>query len=352
MRLLIESCVWVLVVVLAVALRTVSRWLSKRSLRGLNPDDYFMLFLTLTYTSVVVTLNHLAYKEHVISQEGQTTEVQILVGKLWTAVELLMMFTVWGVKICMLLLYSRITELLPENIAVRATAVYVVCTYFVVLIVFCTTLCKPFNTFWAPLAEQPPSCYIWTKYYIVHYTFNASSDLMIICIPITIVVRAHFNLARKLLLIGVFGIGALTIVAATLNKYYNFVAPASSGVFIPWYIREDSMAMLVANILLCRPALKKMFSWHIFQEWPRTFKETERDLVSLTATSPSRTTNTGGEKDESFNPMTDTRCVFMSVPGSLQQECEQISGSIPTLEWRRKGSSRSERLQNRRFSLA
>ncbi|RDW61650.1 hypothetical protein BP5796_11542 [Coleophoma crateriformis] len=215
-----------------------------------------------------------------------------------------------------------IRELLPENIAVRATGAYVVCTYFIVLIVFCTTLCKPFDTFWAPLAEQP------------------------------LIIRAHFNLARKLLLVGVFGIGALTIVAATLNKYYNFVAPASSGTFIPWYIREESMAMLVANLLLCRPALKTMFSWHIFQEWPRTHKETDRDLVSLTAKTTSRTTNTGGEKDEHFDLLTIPPCVFMSVPESLQHECEQRSGSIPILEWRRTASSVSGDLPSRSFSLA
>ncbi|RDW56649.1 hypothetical protein BP5796_13114 [Coleophoma crateriformis] len=69
------------------------------------------------------------------------------------------------------------------------------------------------------------------------------------------------------MLLGLFSLGILTIIAATINKYYNFTDPYNFSTFIPWYIREISMAMLVANLVLCRPALRTIFHGFELPEW-------------------------------------------------------------------------------------
>ncbi|RDW59953.1 hypothetical protein BP6252_13040 [Coleophoma cylindrospora] len=63
-----------------------------------------------------------------------------------------------------------------------------------------------------------------------------------------------YNKITKLLLIGIFGLGLLTIVAATMTRYYNFANPLSISEALPWYFRECSTAMLASNLVLCRPA--------------------------------------------------------------------------------------------------
>jgi hypothetical protein len=48
------------------------------------------------------------------------------------------------------------------------------------------------------------------------------------------------------------------ILAAVLNRYYNFSIPFSP-IFLNWYVGELSTAVFVANIPLCWPLLRRIF---------------------------------------------------------------------------------------------
>lgn len=63
---------------------------------------------------------------------------------------------------------------------------------------------------------------------------------------------------RKLILCGVFSLGGFVILAAVLNRYYNFTIPYSP-IFLNWYVGELSTAVFVANIPLCWPLLRRLF---------------------------------------------------------------------------------------------
>lgn len=60
------------------------------------------------------------------------------------------------------------------------------------------------------------------------------------------------------MLCGVFSLGIFVILAALLNRYYNFTIPYSL-IFLNWYVGELSTAVFVANIPLCWPLLRRVF---------------------------------------------------------------------------------------------
>jgi hypothetical protein len=53
-------------------------------------------------------------------------------------------------------------------------------------------------------------------------------------------------------------LGGFVILAAVLNRYYNFSIPYSP-IFLNWYVGELSTAVFVANIPLCWPLLRRIF---------------------------------------------------------------------------------------------
>lgn len=73
-----------------------------------------------------------------------------------------------------------------------------------------------------------------------------------------ILIALMLNLHRKLILCGIFSLGIFVILAAVLNRYYNFSIPYSP-IFLNWYVGELSTAVFVANIPLCWPLLRCVF---------------------------------------------------------------------------------------------
>ena len=83
-------------------------------------------------------------------------------------------------------------------------------------------------------------------------------------IPIPLLVKAQLKRRRKIVLIGVMSLGFFTIVAAILNKYFNFASPLTTQYQL-WYIREASTAIYVANLMCWWPLLRKLFGLKAFQ---------------------------------------------------------------------------------------
>lgn len=61
----------------------------------------------------------------------------------------------------------------------------------------------------------------------------------------------------------VFSLGIFIILAAILNKYYNFSNPLTT-VYQLWYIREASVAIFVVNLICWWPLLRKVFGVKAF----------------------------------------------------------------------------------------
>jgi hypothetical protein len=167
-----------------------------------------------------------------------------------------MLNVIYVLKGCILVMYSRLTLGLREERAVKAVAVYVVIGWTATELAFFLA-CRPFYGYWA-MPPPSPQCSTLQHYAMTQAVFNITSDACMLLIPLPLVIRMKIPLRKKLTLIVVLSMGIFVILAAILTKVYNL-----SNLFDPsymlWYIRESSVAVLVANIPLVWPLLREWF---------------------------------------------------------------------------------------------
>lgn len=87
--------------------------------------------------------------------------------------------------------------------------------------------------------------------------------MLLIGLPLIIQVR--IPLKQKLILMVVFGMGIFVIVAAILTKVYCLVPALISYVYMNWYFRETTVAILVTNLPLIWSLLRDVFP--VFKSW-------------------------------------------------------------------------------------
>lgn len=174
-------------------------------------------------------------------------------SKVMTVVEQCMCAVQWGTKACLLILYWRLTGRFKRNVVV-AVAAYVAISYFVMETLWFFYWCRPFHDYW----ETPTNntqCTTALHHLIVNISFNLSSDLLIMSIPLPLLFRTRMDLKRKIFVIFPFLMGLFTIVCAILSKHLSFTQPFSAK-WVYWYCREASTAMIVTNI---------PYSWALIQ---------------------------------------------------------------------------------------
>ena len=91
-------------------------------------------------------------------------------------------------------------------------------------LLFFAVWCRPFHNYWSVPAANP-QCSTYHDHLVVNTVFNISSDLMMLCIPLPILIRAKLPLQKKLILCIVFSMGIFVIICAVLSKYYSFSLP-------------------------------------------------------------------------------------------------------------------------------
>jgi len=168
----------------------------------------------------------------------------------------------WGTKSCLLLLYWRLTQNLTQNLVVKCAAVYVGVTYVVMEVFYFAVWCRPFHEYWA-LPSTNPQCTTALHHLIMNMCFNISSDILIMSIPLPLLLRAHLELKRKMLLVFPFSLGLFTIVCAVLSKHLSFTQPYSA-VWVFWYCREASTAMIVTNMPYSWALIRRIFNLKSF----------------------------------------------------------------------------------------
>lgn len=199
--------------------------------------------------------------DEVLADPKQVSD-RIYGSKIVIGLEQCMLISTWGVKTCMLILYWRITMNLRSNLYIKILSVYVALGFVVIMVTYYAVYCRPFSQYWAMPVDNM-QCATYQHYSITQAVFNISSDAIMFAIPIPLLVKAQLKRTRKILLIGVMSLGLFTIVAAILNKYFNFASPLTTTYQI-WYIREASTAIYVANLMCWWPLLRKIFGLKAF----------------------------------------------------------------------------------------
>ncbi|ORY60269.1 uncharacterized protein BCR38DRAFT_375428 [Pseudomassariella vexata] len=247
--------------IIFVICRLVSRKIKLGSWGSLQIEDYWMCFASVTFTAVIVAINEVARNgSNYMSPEAAaalTIEqvAQAIYGSKMTLVlEICTLTTLWSIKGCLLILYYRLTEAFnSKRIAVITVACFCGVSYVLVVALCLMHWCTPIEEYWR-VPVKYSQCATYYDHMIFATSFNVSSDLMLLAIPIPLIIRTQFPLKRKLILCCVLG-SSSQILTAILNRYYNFSHPNDLS-FMYWYVGEVSTAVIVANLPLCWPVLR------------------------------------------------------------------------------------------------
>ncbi|KAH7201531.1 hypothetical protein DER44DRAFT_812272 [Fusarium oxysporum] len=259
-----EMWAWYSLTVIVVFARMASRRMLLGSFKRMLADDYLMAVTMITYTALLAivsvltrTPTNLINPDDHIVLTPEDIKLREYGSKLVLVTEHMQMITLWGVKGCLLFMYSRLTMSLKQNFLVKLVAGYVVVGFVVMQILWFAAWCRPFNHYW----QVPPddlNCSAETNHMITNAVINISSDIMIIILPMPVFLQSQLPLKRKIILCGVFALGIFTILAATMSKIYSLGDPYGTE-WSYWYIREVSTAVIAANLPLTWTLLQRVF---------------------------------------------------------------------------------------------
>ncbi|KAJ9634386.1 hypothetical protein H2199_009044 [Coniosporium tulheliwenetii] len=244
----------------------------RMGIRELAPDDYLMVVAGSWYIILIVCLNVIAggggsnlYTEEELPFTPEEVEERILGSKIVVLSEQAMLNVIYTLKSCLLFMYWRITQGTLQQRLVKYLAIYVGIGWMATEIAFFTN-CRPFYGYWAVPPRTPSA------------SFNITSDICMILIPIPMVLRLRLPTKQKTILASVFSMGTFVIIAAVLTKYFN-LSDVWDTSYMFWYTREASVAVWVANLPMI---------WPLMREWLPF-------LRSMTGSKPSyRDRNTDG----------------------------------------------------------
>lgn len=185
-------------------------------------------------------------------------------GSKWVFVsEHSFILTVWSCKACMLVIYARITEGLKQRKWINYIAIYVALGFVgTELALFLT--CRPLSNYWA-VPTPNYQCSSYQHYEIVQGCFSISADFFMLVVAIPMLIQVRVPLKQKVILLLLFGMGIFVIVAAVLTKVYCLVPWLISYVYMNWYYREATVAILVTNLPLVWSLIRDVFP--VLRSW-------------------------------------------------------------------------------------
>ncbi|CRG89344.1 hypothetical protein PISL3812_06380 [Talaromyces islandicus] len=248
----------------SVALRYVAR-IRRLGINNLQKDDFIMMFGVIWYTILCVALNEVASGggSNLMTAEDKANmtpsiHAERVRGSKWVFVsEHAFILTVWSFKSCMLVIYARITDGLAQKRLINYCAIYVALGFVgTELALFLT--CIPLSNYWA--APTPnPQCSTYQHYEIIQGCFSITADVFMLAVAIPLLLKIRLPTKQKMILVILFGMGIFVIVSAILTKVYCLVPHLISYVYMNWYFREATVAILVTNIPLVWSLLRDVF---------------------------------------------------------------------------------------------
>ncbi|QDS76194.1 hypothetical protein FKW77_008228 [Venturia effusa] len=170
------------------------------------------------------------------------------------------------------------------NLFVKISIAYCILGLLIIESTYFFTLCRPFTQYWA-VPVKNPQCATYFYYCIIQMVFNISSDILMLFIPVPFILNSKVPPMKRAMLIAIFSLGIFVILAAVLNKYYNFALPYYT-VYMVWDIRETGTSIMVANVMCLWPLIRKMTGWSSFLRHGSGSNERSLTGVSTGALTP------------------------------------------------------------------
>ncbi|OAG07802.1 uncharacterized protein CC84DRAFT_1195845 [Paraphaeosphaeria sporulosa] len=363
-----ESWIWWIVVLAMIGARLISRKLLFRSIKGLQVDDWVMgLFVATCYTTFIVISNKYLKAGSNLEPSGfdwsavsaRDISRRVYGSKLMIVVEQMLILVIWSCKGCLLVMYHRLTRtaLRKENVAIKLLAAYVVLGFVVMELLYFAAWCRPFSLYYAvPTANK--QCDTLIDHRITKTVFNVSSDLVMLCIALQMLIRSSLPTKRKMVLCFIFSLGLFTITAAILSLYYS-ISNSYIHTWLSWYLREVSMAVIVANIPFTWTILRELFEVDEFnasspQPWsfypaPRSTTNSNNARLSQ-ATGPSVPNASKHRERSATSRLASQDTQSPTLVGSLS--VSKTSGESPSKSLKFEGSERGEMVQIRSHDFA
>ncbi|OJD10402.1 hypothetical protein AJ78_08574 [Emergomyces pasteurianus Ep9510] len=252
--------------ILAIVLRGIAR-IKRLGFGGLQLDDYLMFTVPVWFTLLCVAINqviagggsNLLTKEEVLALTPETKLARIS-GSKWVYVsEHMMVLTIWSLKFCMLAIYGRITNGLSQRKLVNYCAIYTGAS-FVGTELSLFLICRPITDHWA-VPTPNYQCSSYQYYEIINGCLSITGDTFMLLVGIPLLMSVRLPLKQKFILLFIFGLGVFVIVASLLTKIYCLVPSLISYVYMNWYFREATVAVLVTNLPLTWSLLRDIFPY-------------------------------------------------------------------------------------------
>ncbi|KAG8676462.1 hypothetical protein FPOAC2_02559 [Fusarium poae] len=171
---------------------------------------------------------------------------------------LLYVVILWILKFNMLCLYKRVVRGLWTERFVRPLMVQVVVSLIIIILTLALT-CRPLKQIWQVWPDPGPQCVPQNlTFFILILSFNLSTDICIILIPIPVVLGIQANPLKRFCLWLLFSLGFLCMSAAILRFVAVFKLNQHGG-SVMWSLREDCIGIFVGQAPMIRPLFKRRF---------------------------------------------------------------------------------------------
>ncbi|RVD81466.1 uncharacterized protein DFL_009330 [Arthrobotrys flagrans] len=247
--------------------------------KGFTGDDYLVPFAMLFYTLQLVSHQIMHDNGLIIAIKPDTyyedfTDSQRNRAQLGGKANILSWISyislIWTLKGCMVFLYYRLTAGLKARKFVHITAGVILVSY-VGLVLMILLNCHPISKNWtSPYGTE--YCVNNIPHFAVIGPINVVTDIMLLCIPLPLIIRAKLPLRRKLVISVLLGGGFFLIIAVILNNLFSLMYKFDglygtfNGGFIQfgienpsfvlsWGTRETFVAVLVVNAPCIKPLI-------------------------------------------------------------------------------------------------
>ncbi|RMJ12767.1 hypothetical protein BHE90_008338 [Fusarium euwallaceae] len=268
----IEAFTLLALALLITALRTYVR-ISTVGWRNLWADDYLILLAAVVYsveTGLAYSVGNIAKgmannsmtdaQRAALQPDDTEYQLRVLGSKIQLAGWSTYSFLLWILKGAMCTFYYRLTKDLEGYRTRILVGFALIIVTFVVVQLNLILSCHPFYRWWQIYPDPGVYCHpaispnlVWT-----YLSFNVATDLYLIMIPMPMLWKAAMPWFQKVWLIALFSCGLFVTMAAILRVVLLVSDPVNGAQLAgSWAVRETFVAVLVTNLPMLFPQLKK-----------------------------------------------------------------------------------------------
>ncbi|EKG18822.1 hypothetical protein MPH_03838 [Macrophomina phaseolina MS6] len=212
---------WYICTVVA-SLFLISRlWVRWDNMGGLYLDDYL---ITAAFCCLVgdLAIQQRMWNIGLKNMAAITPEHFVEMMKLIYPGSIFYTLSLWLIKAGLVIFYKRLSGHTYRYLQklYNATLVWLVISW---LVIFFDTIfrCYPLRRTWSQDPKDACPASAGTINYWITITFNISTDVLIICLPISMVMKLKLPLKQKLGVAGVFALGFIVVIASIVRAVYS-----------------------------------------------------------------------------------------------------------------------------------